>query len=119
MPSIPPFRAPTIHEVSTTLVMAVTIVSSLTFFGVGISPPWATAGEFKELRKELASVGTAQEIQGRALLLLQRAYYVDQLEQAEEELKLNPSSSSAKAAKASAERWIRYIDDQLGKLPPG
>jgi hypothetical protein len=100
------------------VIFAATLFSGLSYFGIAVSPPWATAGEIKALKTQLVEMQTAQDIQGRALLMLQREYYAKQLADATDELENNPNSTTAKALKANAEKWIAYIDKQLALLPP-
>jgi thioredoxin-like negative regulator of GroEL len=113
-----PIRVPTIHEAGTAIVATAAVAGALTYFGVGMTVPWARAEDFAMLEQSVDKMLKQQDNQGRALLILQRDYYQKELDEAEKELRKDPNNALARKQKDNAEKWIRYIDAQLDK-PPG
>lgn len=124
MPILSNLRPPTLHETATVIASGVAIVGGLTFFGIGVTVPWASASDVKEIRETIKSQQEtiqsqqkALQIQGQAILELRRDYYKKRLDQANAELKRNPDSETAQRQKAEAEAWIAWIDKQLAAPP--
>lgn len=113
-----PMRVPTIHEAGTAIIATAAVAGALTYFGIGMTVPWATAGDFVKLEQSVDQMLKQQDNQGRALLILQRDYYQKNLDEANKELRKDPDNTLAKKQKDNAEKWLRYIDAQLDK-PPG
>lgn len=113
-----PAKFPSLTQIGATFASAVAIISALTFFGVGISPPWASAAEVKTINDRLDKMLQHQETMDHTLLILQRDYYRRQLANAEADLKKNPDSEPAAGQRDEARAWIEYINKQLAPSSP-
>lgn len=90
--------------------------------------PWATADEISNLKKQIDSredkilailqqLGAAQKASEANQATLLREFWQKRLEEAEEELAVNPSSKTAKAQKLEAKQNIEKIDLSLTGVP--
>lgn len=95
----------------------------LTFFNADL-PPFSSMLRAQSLEKRLEDQASVQKksvedihrdqtVMTRALLRLDRAYWENQLESAEEDLAKNPNSQAARTAARDAKAQIDYIDEQL------
>lgn len=112
-----PNKVPTLTQIGATFASAVAIVTGLTFFGVGISPPWASAEGLTKTNDRIEKLLQHQQTTDRILLILERDYYKRQLAAAEADLKKNPESEIAAAQRDEAKSWIDYINKQLAPQP--
>ena len=109
---------------------AVTLTSIIGGFNaLGIDPiPWASAGDIEAVRKEGADrdekiVKTIQAIQDEQKALrkesneLLRDFWQKRLDEANEDLRQNPSSRTAKRQKQEAEAALEKIDRQEAGSP--
>ena len=90
--------------------------------------PWATASEIEELNdkietrdeqilKIINSLATSLRKMDTAQSALLREFWEKRFEEAEEELRLNPSSRTAKAQRLEAKRNIESIDLNAAGVP--
>jgi hypothetical protein len=100
---------------------AVTLTSIIGgFTALGIDPiPWATAGDIEKieragedrdikLMKLIQDMQTSQQSMQKDQRHLMRDFWSKRLEEAEEELRINPSSRTARAQKVEA---LRELED--------
>ena len=91
--------------------------------------PWATAGEIEALNdkiesrdeqilKLINSLAAGLRKMDAAQSALLREFWEKRLEEAEEELRLNPNSRTAKAQRLEAKRNIDSIDLNAAGIPP-
>lgn len=90
--------------------------------------PWATAAEIGELKKQVAEqqdkilelledLAAAQKEADIEQSILLREFWEKRLEEANEDLRVNPNSRTAKAQKLEATRNIEKIDQKLAGVP--
>lgn len=89
------------------------IVMGVTALGFSFSPPWATAGEIEEIKKEQAEF--RRDLRNTTCLTLRVLLNDAQhdLERAEDELGESPASAAAQRAKRLAEAQIADIEEQI------
>lgn len=89
------------------------IIMVVTGLGFSMSPPWATASEIEEIRKEQTEM--RQDLKNTTCLALRILLNDAQhdLERSEAELAANPTSAAALRAKRLAETQIAEIEAQL------
>jgi hypothetical protein len=91
--------------------------------------PWATADEIKELNEKIESrdeqilklinsLAAGLRKMDAAQSALLREFWEKRYEEAEEELRLNPNSRTAKAQRLEAKRNIDSIDLNSAGIPP-
>lgn len=113
---------------------AATAVSITAIFGAAKALdirliPWATASEISDLKKEVADrqdqilelleqLAENQKAADISQATLLREFWEKRLEEAEEDLRVNPNSRAARAQKLEAKRNIDQIDQKLAGVPP-
>lgn len=89
------------------------LFGALTFIGFSVSTPWPARADVEKITQDVQSIQGQVKDQNCLVLRLLLKSYEDDLQNAEDELETNPTSTAAKTNKREIEQTISDIKAQI------